>query len=144
MRLFKTYEKEPFNGSSYSDWHSDGDEDSQPVLITFITFKQELYDGYFFQCDRDDRNSIDLDFDENEGNNGDFVLSSDGHYSTPDSIDLDSVRMPGIYRDDSEEGTIEYTVIVNEGELFLAEVKQYLEKLNELYGKDFQLVVEDE
>ena len=98
-----------------------GEDEDEGGVITFLTISHEL-------------------FEEWEKVNND-------RWEEKTEFDIDNVLEPGVYRDDElrEEGSEDcYTVVVPYDFLAPKLIADRLEKLNEKYGTDFELVEDEE
>ena len=125
----------PFEG--LSDWCGDD------VVVTFETMTHNLWTSWKSQC-VSRRGDVEL-VETEEGN---YTLEGDTDRKVdPEEFDGQKVMEPGAYRDktreEGENNTETYTIIVPKSFLTPELCEKYIEKLNKKYNRNYSLKIKE-
>lgn len=148
--ILKTDHTNPFTGS-FCDWYGMKEE----AVVTFVTTKEHLYSKWKNQCVSFDHSVCDHEGDSFPG----FVPSEEnGWMKVPDNchpkrivdhskFDKSKLKGPGAYLDGvhyEDEDLVDesYTIIVPSDNLAKKWCEEGLEKLNDIFSRNFELEVD--
>lgn len=148
--VLKSRSLNPFHG--FSDWYGTDNE----AVVTFETMKSVLWNSWRKQCveiTRRDSQGEKIDRDRFESFQNYLEASNNAEERErtidPESFNPGKLREPGIHRDgthyDDEEKVDEaYTITVPHGFLSPELCKNYIEKLNQQFDRNFKLEIRDD